>query len=119
VAILLNCSLYALLHWLDFSSLILLSMWSSFIAYLVVDAALIVLRRKEPDLPRPFRVPFGAAGLVMVLVPTVAITTWAIWQSAVEYWNQGQFRVLWLGLAGFLSGPLIYGVRALVRRLRR
>jgi amino acid transporter len=93
-------------------------MWSSLIAYLVVDAALIVLRRKEPDLPRPFRIPFGAAGLVMVLVPTVAITTWAIWQSAVEYWNQGQIRVLWLGLAGFLSGPSIYAVRALVRRLR-
>ena len=119
VAILLNCSLYALLHWLDFSSLILLSMWSSLIAYLVVDAALIVLRRKEPDLPRPFRIPFGSAGLVLVLVPVVTITSWAIWQSAIEYWNQGQHHVLALGVAGFLSGPLVYGIRAVVRRLRR
>ena len=50
---------------------------------------------------------------------TCSITSWAIWQSAIEYWNQGQHHVLALGVAGFLSGPLVYAIRALVRRLRR
>jgi amino acid transporter len=36
--------------------------------------ALIILRRREPDLPRPFRVPGGMPGVVVVgIAPTVLL----------------------------------------------
>ncbi len=118
VAILLNCALYAALHWLDFSALVLLSMWNALIAYFVVDATLIALRIREPDLPRPVRIPFGKAGLVLVIAPLVIITVWAIVWSVRENVLEGRWHVLALGFAGILSGPVIYVVRAIVRRVR-
>lgn len=118
VAILFNCGLYAALHWLDFSELVLLSMWNSLVAYFLIDVALIVLRRREPGLARPFRIPGGAAGLATVLVPLVLLSFWALGQSARENWSAGNLRVLALGVIGLLSGPLLYGIKALLRRRR-
>lgn len=118
VAILVNCALYAVLHWLDFSDLVLLSMWNSFAAYMVINVALVVLRRREPDLPRPFRIPGGGAGLVAVMTPLVTLSGWALWQSTRENWAADNLRVLALGLCGLLSGPLVYALKLLLRRLR-
>ncbi len=44
-----------------------------FATFVVINASLITLRRKEPELPRPFRVPF-AFGWVPVL-PVLGILT--------------------------------------------
>jgi len=44
-------------------------------------AALVVLRRRQPDLPRPFRVPGGLRGAVAVSVPPMALILLAIWMG--------------------------------------
>jgi amino acid transporter len=116
VAILVNCALYALLHPLDFSDLVLLSMWNSFAAYLVIAAAVVALRRREPALPRPFQIRGGAAGLAAVLAPIVVLIGWAFWQSGQENWTAGNARVLLLGAGGLVSGPLLYGLKLLSGR---
>jgi amino acid transporter len=68
--------------------------------------ALVVLRVKEPNLARPFRVPGGLWGAVMVgLGPTVLIG-WALWAARGE-------RMAGLPALGFAAivaaaGPVIY-----------
>ncbi len=94
-------------------------MWTAFAAYLVIDVALLVLRRREPALPRPFRIPGGAAGLAATYVPLVILSAWALWQSARENWLDGNLHVLALGAGGLLSGPLIFGLKSAWQRRRR
>ncbi|MCZ6696745.1 MAG: APC family permease [Acidobacteria bacterium] len=118
VAILVNCALYASLHWLDFTDLVLLSMWTTLFAYLVIYAALIVLRRCEPELPRPSRIPGGRLGLALVITPAVFLIFWGVWQSARENWLAGDIRVLVMGAIGILSGPVVYWVKGMFRTVR-
>jgi hypothetical protein len=54
-------------------------------AALVLEfAALVALRVREPDLPRPFRVPGGLAGAVALGAPPTALLALAAWKSREE-----------------------------------
>lgn len=74
-------------------------------AALVLEfAALVALRIREPDLPRPFRVPGGLAGAVLVSVPPAALLALAAWMARAEPAAAGLSAVELLGLvvaAGF------------------
>jgi amino acid transporter len=80
--------------------------------------ALIALRIKEPDLPRPFRVPGGIAGAVLItLAPTLLIGL-AVFDSLhqhVEYFG-ATFNNLALSSVIFLAGILQY--RLMARRAK-
>ncbi len=115
-AILVNCALYALLHRFDFSQLVLLSMWNGIVVYLLIDLTLLVLRYREPDLERPFRIPGGTAGLAAVVVPLVIVSGWALWQSLREIWNEDSFRLLAILFLGLVSGPVYYFLRTRYKR---
>jgi amino acid transporter len=84
-------------------------------ALLLEFVALVVLRKREPHLPRPFRVPGGLAGAVAVGVCPAMLIAFAIWAARGE-------RVAGLSALVFASlvaatGPLIY--LALRRRQSR
>lgn len=117
-SILFNCTLYVLLHRFDFSHLVLLSMWNGIIVYLLVDLTLLVLRYREPDLDRPFRIPGGTTGLAAVVVPLVVVSGWALWQSLREIWNEDSFQLLVILFFGLVSGPVYYFLRTLYKRRR-
>lgn len=54
-------------------------------AALVLEfVALVALRVREPDLPRPFRVPGGLAGAVLISVPPAVLLALAAWMARAE-----------------------------------
>ncbi len=50
------------------------------ISYIVIFPCLVMLRKSHPDVHRPYRVPFGMAG---VWVCTILTTFWAVFASVV------------------------------------
>jgi amino acid transporter len=75
--------------------------------------SLAVLRVREPELPRGFRVPGGTVGAALIGVAPMALLGVALWKTVAE---QGFTRGLAVGLALIAAGPVIYAV---ARRNRR
>jgi amino acid transporter len=76
--------------------------------------ALVVLRVKEPNLPRPFRVPGGVAGAAALGVGPVVLLGFALVKNAHE--QLGELNALAFGLLVMACGPLAYaGTRRLAR----
>jgi amino acid transporter len=76
--------------------------------------ALVVLRVKEPELVRPFRIPGGLRGAVAMGVGPTLLIGFALWAARGE-------RVAGLPALGFagivaVAGPLVYVVARAVRR---
>jgi amino acid transporter len=70
--------------------------------------ALVVLRRREPELVRPFRVPGGMAGAVAAGVGPALLIVFAMWAARGEH-VLGLNALLFAALAGG-SGAGVYGV---------
>ncbi len=72
-------------------------------------AALIALRVREPDMPRPFAIPGGLpVAIGMALGPTVLVF-FAIWKSRGDHLTPGLPAIL-LGAIIAIAGPLIYAI---------
>lgn len=73
--------------------------------FLLSGVSLFVLRRREPDLPRPFRVPFYP------LLPLLfcASCAWMLWSSLSYVYSQslGGLNAAWIGVAVLASGVLL------------
>lgn len=63
----------------SFSNLLDFDVVLTNITLLMELAALVALRVKEPELPRPYRIPGGWPGVVAMSVPLVAVIGWAGW----------------------------------------
>jgi amino acid transporter len=72
--------------------------------------ALVVLRVREPELPRPFRVPGGLVGAVAVGLAPVGLMGFAVVQTAGA--RVGPMRALVLAVLVAALGPLAYKVAA-------
>ena len=84
--------------------------------------ALAVLRRREPEMPRPFRVPGGFAGTVVAGMGPALLIAFALWAARDE--RVGPLPALGFAALVGLSGMLVYAVCAAVgkaksRQLRR
>ena len=69
-------------------------------ALILEFAALVWLRIRQPDLARPFRVPFGLAGVIALSLPPVVLCLVSIALS-----NQA---TRYVGLIGLVIGLLVY-----------
>jgi len=69
-------------------------------------AALTALRRKEPGLARPFRVPGGIPGTVLLAAGPLALLSIALVQNRGE--KLGSVNALVFGAAVAAAGPLLY-----------
>jgi amino acid transporter len=76
-------------------------------ASLVLEfVALVALRVREPDLPRPFRVPGGLAGAALLGVAPALLLVGALWEGRDE--KLGPVPTLAVGALLALLGPLVY-----------
>ena len=93
---------------LSFARLVLLDilLWGS--SLVLEFLALIILRFREPDLPRPFRIPGGVAACIALAVPPTALVIADFVRNRGE--NLGRFSSLDLGLALIAAGPVAYFV---------
>ena len=99
-AIAVNSAGVALLIPFSFQDLIELDMFLYAAALILEFAALVWLRIRQPDLARPFRVPFGLAGVIALSLPPVVLVS-----SASRLSNQA---TRYVGLIGLAIGLLVY-----------
>jgi len=121
-AILLMAFVNAILVIGPFQNLVVIDVILFTSSYVLIFIAAARLRAREPGLKRPFRVPFGTAGMVAMIVPPIAIVFFTIYVNAIDrsttIFGVTGFRVLgldvgWYGIAGFIalvSGPVLYPV---------
>ncbi len=78
--------------------------------------AFLVLRWREPNLPRPFRVPGGwGAAVVLCVMPLLCVGSGAYYRAAEEG-EGGLWTVVGIALFVMASGPILYPVAAWWRR---
>jgi len=119
-AILLMAALNAVLIVGPFRNLVVIDVILFISAYVLIFISAVVLRTKEPDLKRPFRVPLSTAGMAAMVVPPILIVLFTVYVNAIdrstEVFGFTGFRLLgvdvgWYGIAGFaalFSGPVLY-----------
>jgi amino acid transporter len=78
--------------------------------------ALPVLRWREPQLHRPFRVPGGIAACVMLGIPPTVLIVIALRMARAEH--IAGIPALWLSSAIALLGPIVYAIHSSLSRNR-
>jgi len=104
--------LYALFSFSTFANLVVIDVFLTNCTLLLELAALFALRRKEPDLPRPYRIPGGTGTLLLLGTPLVAVCAFAVW---AQYADSGLPSITFSFGAVGLS-VVLYGVARVWRR---
>jgi len=102
IAIIASCILYALLAQKTMVQLLTIYVWLRIGVTILTVLASWRLRKTQPDLPRPFRIPWGRAGLLYVIVAPLAMSVVALVAS-------DPFARKW-GPVAVLLGPVMYFV---------
>ena len=100
LAILLMALVNAVLINFNFDALITIDVFLLMFPYVLIFLTVIILRVKEPDAPRAFRVPMPTWLLGVWVAFPIAIAIIALFVNGVD-WMIG-------GLAGVLTGPIAY-----------
>jgi hypothetical protein len=100
--------IYALLAFQSMAGLITIYIWLRAATTVLTVLSAWGLRRKNPDLPRSFRIPGGNAGLLYVVIAPIAM-------AALSLLGSDAFARRW-GPVALLLGPVVYGIDYLVRR---
>jgi amino acid transporter len=91
---------------LGFVSLVVLDVLLTGMSILLEFVSLVMLRIREPELPRPYRVPGGVLGAVLLGVGPAALMALSVLRNADE--KMGPVSALWVGGALVLAGPAVY-----------
>ncbi len=109
VAVLLCAVAYAGCLGLGFDRLVELDVLLYGLSLLLEFVALIVLRVREPSLPRPFKLPGGLAGAVIFALLPMALLGIALVEGRTE--QVGSINALVLGFLLVAGGPVVYWIR--------
>jgi len=102
---------------LSFVKLVVLDVLLTGLSLLLEFAALVALHVREPELPRPYRVPGGMAGAVGVGLLPLALLVLTMVRNEAE--QVGPINALELGAILVFAGVPAYGISAAVRKLSR
>ena len=69
-------------------------------AYVLIFVSACILRIKEPDMERPFKIPLGTKGLIAMCVPPISIACLALFINGTDYFLGGMLALV--------SGPIAY-----------
>ena len=98
---------------LGFARLVTLDILLYGFSLLLEFVALAVLRFREPDLPRPFRVPGGMFGAIAIGIPPMLLLGFSIIRSEHEQvWNMSSFA---FGMILIAAGFVAYAVNHLLK----
>ena len=115
VVALLACTvLWALALRFSFERLISIDLVLYGAALLLEFVALAALRRRQPALPRPFRVPGGLLGSVVVGIGPTALIAFALWAARGE--KVGRLSALLFAALVGLAGAAVYAAFTLLKR---
>ena len=114
VAILACAILWAVCYPLGFEKNLVLDVLLTGFSILLEFWALVALRIREPELPRPFRVPGGVVGTIFLGLPPLALMIVAVVRNRSEF--VGDTNGLVIGMMIIAGGVLSY---FLTRRIER
>ena len=113
VAIIALATCWAMCLGLGFARLVTLDILLYGFSLLLEFIALAVLRFREPDLPRPFRVPGGLFGAIAIGIPPMLLLGFSIIRSEHEQvWNMSSF---WFGMILIAAGFVAYALNHLLK----
>ena len=101
-AVLVSALFYAGFAAFSFKELIVLNIWLYSLTLIVELAAFVRLRMGQPDMPRPWRVPGGTAG---IFATTFLPTGLCVLAMATAGWKNTL-----VGVLAALTGPVVYAV---------
>ena len=104
-ALLLACGAAGLFSMLSFDKLVIMDIMLYCAELSLEFVAFAVLRWRQPDAARPFRVPLGWPGVAYVCLAPVAFGAVALWANLQD---SEQWRQLVIVAVIILSGPLVY-----------
>src|SRR4029077_19896890 len=108
IAIIASCIIYALLAQKTMVQLLTIYVWLRIGVTILTVLASWRLRKTQPDLARPFRIPWGRAGLLYVVAAPLAMSVVALVAS-------DPFARTW-GPVAVLLGPVMYFVFRAMRK---
>lgn len=85
---------------LDFSVLITIDVTLLMVDYVLVFISTARLRKTEPNMPRPFRIPGGDTFVKLLVAPGIAISVVALFLNGADYFLGG--------MIGLMSAPVLY-----------
>ncbi|MGB6821717.1 MAG: APC family permease, partial [Candidatus Acidiferrales bacterium] len=91
---------------LNFEHLVIMDVLLTGLSILLEFGALIALRIREPELPRPYRVPGGIAGAVLLSLPPLVLMILAVLRNRTE--TIGSTSSLAVGMVLIALGPVLY-----------
>jgi amino acid transporter len=113
VAILALAAGWAMCLGLGFARLVTLDILLYGFSLMLEFIALAVLRFREPELPRPFRVPGGLFGAIAIGIPPMLLLAFSIIRSEHEQvWNMSSFE---FGMILIGAGVVAYAVNHLLK----
>jgi amino acid transporter len=104
IAILFSAGIYTALSLLDFKQLAEIDVILYSSALLLEFIALLILRIKEPHLPRPFKIPGGWFVLILVVFLPIAVILFAFY----NLFHEGALLTFWMLCAAVVSGGLVW-----------
>ena len=91
---------------LNFEHLVIMDVLLTGLSILLEFGALIALRIREPELSRPYRVPGGIAGAVLLSLPPLVLMILAVLRNRTE--TIGSTSSLAVGVVLIALGPVLY-----------
>jgi len=108
IAIAVSCAVYSALAALNLAQLIKVYAWLRISVTLLTVLAAWKLRKKRPELPRPFRIPWGPVGLAYVVIAPIVM-------CILSMLGTDRFSLRW-GPAALALGPAVYLALRAVRK---
>jgi amino acid transporter len=102
-AIFLNCGIFAIFAALNFQTLIDADVLLTLFGLMLEFTALIVLRKRFPNMKRPYKIPCGWFGVIGVTTPPALLTVWMLKGSYTD-----EPIAFWIGIGLSVTAALAY-----------
>jgi amino acid transporter len=114
VAVVVCALFWALCYPLGFEKSLILDVLLTGLSILLEFWALAALRIREPNLARPYRVPGGTAGAILIGLPPLALIVAALVRNSRE--SVGSTNEMVIGIAVIVAGIALYFLTGILRR---
>lgn len=100
ITILLGAAVASLLCLNSFTTVLEADVFLFLATLIFVFISGLIIRIKEPDMPRPFKIPVGTKGFAVLVVILISIALYTMFSSGLEYAE--------IGFIGLSTGPVLY-----------
>lgn len=115
VALVVSSAIYSVFILGPFQSLVVVDVMIYSAALLLEFAALVWLRKKEPNMERPYRIPGGWLGIALVVIFPAAIVAFSIYNQIM---CAGIFTTVGLSALFLATGPILYPIAKYFKKRR-